>query len=453
MSTESRDYEYGRIVSVDLVEFGDVLTADTATGATALVLEDAADFDETGGQLTLGDIIYTYSAVDDETGTITLATATLADAVEGDAVKVYDPNLQAVSTEKVALVEVRGDHGNVDMLMCQVSLHLVDQLAEGVRGGRGESVKLELDGPDWVVVDVLGQSSAGSAGDGSGSQLLAEQDSTTVALLLDSQSILLKHVPVLNSEHVYWNGVYQPGSEWTRAGQTVTIPDPTGLARIGDELVCEYLYTGVRVDPADPSAFVVGSTEFDPAEGFNTIDLPAATQAGDIIVLGIVGQNVSDFAADSRIVYLAYAGTVPGFDGPWGGVAILVADDSGDPIGFGVESGFGNRTSALTVFRCTEIARKWTLHDPAPDPSFNITPPSSGVYTINAMISLTGTVSDDPDAPSQSGATWADSAYQQGGGKATVRISYSLDHQPASLIGITDYSTGTHVGVLTLGVL
>jgi hypothetical protein len=242
MSTESRDYEYGRIVSVDIRTLGDNLVADTASGATSLVVEDAYDFDETGGQLVIGGVVITYTAVDDETGTITLLDPTGADAFEGDAVNVYDATYMTVSTEKVAQVEVTGDDGNVDTLECQIALHLVDKIAEGVRGGRGESVKLELDGPDWVVIDIYG---LGNPDTGPGGPKWEADDVHTLAeadISAGSAIVELSQRPIPESLTLVL-GIPQPPAEWTidYDAQTVTCP-LGGWEAAGDSIWVHYAY-------------------------------------------------------------------------------------------------------------------------------------------------------------------------------------------------------------------
>lgn len=69
---------------------GSELTADVAAGSLVLPVEHTGQFDDgpDGGSVLLNGTIYTYSedAVDDEADTITLDTATVADANTGDAV-------------------------------------------------------------------------------------------------------------------------------------------------------------------------------------------------------------------------------------------------------------------------------------------------------------------------------------------------------------------------------
>ena len=237
----SREYEYGRIVSVDVIPLGDNLAADASSGASSITVEDAADFDEDGGSLLLDGVVYAYSTwtEDDATGvgTITLSGTLSAAATEGTVVSVYDTLYLTAAADKVAQVELVGDDGNVDTLEASIALHLVDKLDEGVRGLKGEQVKLELEADEWVIVDIFG------LGDPNASGTLFMQDSATVAAT-GNQAVYLTYEPITNSEHLYWNGLYQPGAEWTRDGQTVTVADPSTLIAIGDLLTVEYAYRG-----------------------------------------------------------------------------------------------------------------------------------------------------------------------------------------------------------------
>lgn len=66
-----------------------------------------------------------------------------------------------------------------------------------------------------------------------------------------AQTIELAYEPEPGSEHVYWNGLYQPASEWDRSGQTITVSDGGGFLQAGDELAVEYAYRVGFVAPSD----------------------------------------------------------------------------------------------------------------------------------------------------------------------------------------------------------
>ena len=229
-------YEHGRVLAVNEETLGSELVADHAAGVTSLTVEDAADFDEDGGWLKVGDQVVQYTDVDDDTGTITLAATLEAAGEEGDRVWLWDEMRLVVTTDKVAHVELDGDDDDADSLEATIPLHLLDDLPEGIRGGvTGESVLLEQDGDEWRIVDVLGVADSGAHG----TQFW--QDTHTVAEVGD-QHIALTHEPLPHSEHLYWNGLYQPGTEWVRSGQAMTVGDGAGRLRLGDELTVEYAY-------------------------------------------------------------------------------------------------------------------------------------------------------------------------------------------------------------------
>jgi hypothetical protein len=74
-----------------------------------------------------------------------------------------------------------------------------------------------------------------------GSTLLFHQNSKTVNSSGNTM-LYLTYTPQGNSEHLYWNGDYQPASEWTRSGRAVTILDPDNQLKNGDQLWMEYAY-------------------------------------------------------------------------------------------------------------------------------------------------------------------------------------------------------------------
>lgn len=75
-------------------------------------------------------------------------------------------------------------------------------------------------------------------------------DTVTIAAPGESHTVGLSYEPIEHSEHVYWNGLYQPVSEWSRDGQTVTVPDPDQVVAAGDKIEVKYLHldeSAVRV--------------------------------------------------------------------------------------------------------------------------------------------------------------------------------------------------------------
>lgn len=450
MSTLSRDYEHGKIISVDVVTLGDNLSEDAALAATTITVEDAADFDEDGGQLLLNGAVYVYTAADDDTGIITLDTPLVAAAVEGDEVAVYDPLYLTASTDKVAQVAVIGDDGNVDTLECIIAMHIADELEEGVRGNTGESVKLELDGGEWAIVDVLGLADKGNHG--TTSTVLAYQDAITVeeAGAGISQAIYLTHLPITHSEHTYWNGVYQPGTEWTRYGGTVSIPDPDGVIKVGDELVCEYLYQN-GLPSGDDGIFLVGTSYVSPVDGQNsyTLDLPDEIQEGDLLVAVATSWHGATMV-DSRFVKRKFTdkihpslpnldyvgGAVLGFgyhDGTSGGIEVTLYQDNdfstADPAW---------RAAVLAVFRGVSVVNdrddQAVMTPPTDDPDTEAGAfyPWTGTRVIglaNVVCSLTSGGVDTPTVPT---GVWSE-AIENHGGKVGGTIFYTDDVRTAEM--------------------
>lgn len=234
--------EQGHVLSVSIERLGDDLDAAATTGATTLVVGDVADFDELGGSLWINGDVLLYSTVDDDAGTITLVDPLPVDADVNDAVYVWDTRLEQIVVEHVAMVEVDGDYEG-DAIEAVIAHHLINDLPTGIRGLDGESVLIEEEDDAWRLIDVLGSGGPTTVG------VQFMQDSTTVTEVGD-QSVELTHVPITNSEHLYWNGLYQPGTEWTRDGQIVSVPDPGEVCAVGDVLTVEYAYREAGLTPS-----------------------------------------------------------------------------------------------------------------------------------------------------------------------------------------------------------
>lgn len=223
--------EHGRVIAVGDEFLGDEFAEDTAAGATVLQLVDTADFDEEGGKVRIGGEVVTYLAIDDEAATMTLAAGLAANADAGDRVDSWDIASNATAVDRIATVVFDGMNDG-DGIDCVVAQHLRRQLPTGIRAGRGESVLIERDGDEWRVIDVLGADST--------TEEKAWQD-TFILTGTGDQSVGLTLDPIPNSEHVYWEGLYQREQiDWNRVDQQVNLIGAALAA--GDEVEVEYLY-------------------------------------------------------------------------------------------------------------------------------------------------------------------------------------------------------------------
>jgi hypothetical protein len=144
--------QYGFIDSVSEVKAGAALTTAALTGETLLSVDDALDFDETGGAVSINGTVYNYTTADpdSDTNTITLTTALIEDLEVGHPIYVAPE-----ATEKRASV-ILADNG--DTLDARVPHGLFDRIPEGIRdNGTQESVTVDLVGSEWVITDIIGK--------------------------------------------------------------------------------------------------------------------------------------------------------------------------------------------------------------------------------------------------------------------------------------------------------
>jgi hypothetical protein len=287
-------YLSGKLLNVDIDTMGDELTADAATGATTLQVDDAKDFDEDGGQLLLNGTVYTYLTVDDDAGTIALAEPLAADAQDGDDVQVWDAQYNDVSQVMTADVELHAADGGGDPIHAVVAEHLVKNLSEGPRGIDAETVLLRRDHDEWRIEDILGRPESAL-----GTKFY--EDAITVTATGD-QTIPLTFTPIEHSEHLYWNGLYQQGSEWSRDGRTVTVPDSGTLIAVGDVLTVEYAYRAGMAPPPD--------AELEVTHSFPLLDSWWTTTGygvDDLVEHVPTDQTVDIFSDGNPATYIKYA--------------------------------------------------------------------------------------------------------------------------------------------------
>lgn len=229
-------------VSIELLTSSLTVAADN--GATVLQVDSVLDFDETG-LLNLGGTELAYLSVDEDADTITLATALIDDFGEGVQVQALEVTGE-IQQRWLAFVQLDPEEGAPAV---PVHTSLIPYLREGL-SQRGIRVEVDLD--LWIVTAFPDMKPA--------------SDETTpffqdlhLVTAVGEQTVYLTFVPVENSEHVYWlpkggAGLYQPGSEWSRSENVVTIPDDDGIITVDDAIVVEYAYhlAAAPVSPPEP---------------------------------------------------------------------------------------------------------------------------------------------------------------------------------------------------------
>lgn len=139
-------------------------------------------------------------------------------------------------------------------------------------------------------------------------------------------AVTLTYVPIDESVHVYWNGIYQPPNTWAYVEGILTLGDPDGYLEADDEVWVSYAHKGVTPvypDPPSPPEinFIGVSSQ---GNALTTIALPAGTELGDAFFLYSVASGTNGYT-DPRIV--AHA-----INGAGAVVAYGYEDGSGDPI-------------------------------------------------------------------------------------------------------------------------
>lgn len=162
--------ETGRVIAVEVEVQGSQLSQQELVGATVLHVDDVTDFDEDGGQATVGPsgIVYdaqgqthvyapevvTYTGIDEDASTVILAAPLSATWAEETEVEVYP---RAVT--RYAHVESEDEPDEV--LVVRIPHNSLLQIPDGLRDPDArEAVAIEDQDGDWVVTDVLGRDPA-----------------------------------------------------------------------------------------------------------------------------------------------------------------------------------------------------------------------------------------------------------------------------------------------------
>lgn len=143
--------EIGYITEVHQYTYGSFVAVAASAGATSVVLQDASDLNEVGGQVQIKGTVYAYKTVNWDTDTMVTLTPSLATggvAVD-DRVDIYP-----LVTEKRAKV-LLADSG--ETVECRVPTSMYDTIPEGIRTEAGrESVQLEFSAYEYTISEVTG---------------------------------------------------------------------------------------------------------------------------------------------------------------------------------------------------------------------------------------------------------------------------------------------------------
>lgn len=144
---------YGRIVLVEDLALGSSLAADATAYDAAIFINDWSDFGETGTVVIDGGESAKYSALNEDTGELTLEAQLLNSYVAGVSV-ILSPRI----TERTAWVISTDSPQGDEQVPARVPHSLYHRIKVGVRGeGAGEIVELRFLGDTLVVADILGE--------------------------------------------------------------------------------------------------------------------------------------------------------------------------------------------------------------------------------------------------------------------------------------------------------
>lgn len=165
--------DQGKIVEVSIEHIGNETIQSHAMGETVLYLNDTADFDENGGEVSIEGVVYAYKSRDDDTSTLTLSDGVSLTAAVPDETRVL---LYPLAAEKWATVIVEdGEDPIVARVPASLETYVLDIIREQ---NEQESAIVALEGDEWVIQDIIGISKETATG--SGAKILDDLDDVTV---------------------------------------------------------------------------------------------------------------------------------------------------------------------------------------------------------------------------------------------------------------------------------
>lgn len=398
---------------------GATVAADAAAGDLALTVDTLVDLAEPGGTLLVPDngaedgwTEVRYAALDDDTDTaLTLTDPLPVDLEDGDEVRLLNTVTGEAIAELEALVSIDdADDDDGDPIPATVAEGLVKRLPDDLDSLVGLACRCEVD--DAGDLEVVHLPGFGKARDGGAPR--GYQDTVVVAGPVDTYVSLPLTFRAIGETtlHVYWNGLFLHDDEWTYDGDwLVTIGDPDGLARVGDEFEAKYLYDDATTGPVpeveEPSLTFVDFTSFG-GDDETSLALPTGTDEGDLLVLVLMDYRpgyaplcADDRFADHQESYFNDTGLGGTADNDGALFAYGLADGTSDPVTFDV--GGDRATGILAAFHYAgALAHEFTgLRDAVADSHvYEVTPPSGASHSIALLAGARGVVGhgfDDDD--------------------------------------------------------
>lgn len=230
--------EQGKVVEVTITYAQAEVTSAAIVGATTIFVDDVSDFDENGGSVQIGALVYAYTTitdlddttiVDEPANSITLTTGLTVALESGDKVFLYP----LVDEKYATVVSPAAD----DSLRCRVPQSLQPLFVDGVREEYDqESVWIELDpGRGWYIKDVASAmkvqgSVVSPVGLPVGTDGLPPANTPTVVARGGIRSVTVTLDPIANADPV----VYEYHIS-TTAGFTATAGNVATMVHTGPE--------------------------------------------------------------------------------------------------------------------------------------------------------------------------------------------------------------------------
>lgn len=238
----------GILDSVSIQPLTSSLDVAAETGDTVLYVDSVLDFDETG-LLSLGGTQMPYTAVDEDTDSITVAAPIAADFAENTQVQALEVTGE-IQQRWLALVQLDPDEGAPAI---PIHTSLIPYFREGA-SQRG--IRVEVDLEDWVVTGMPDMQPESS------NTIYWEDDDKLVWDGVTDPKLALTHIPHSETLLMRQNGLVLAPDDWTLDQNIVSIA-PAVRKRTDDRFAAYYGWTHGNPEDFTPSFLI--SDNFDRA--------------------------------------------------------------------------------------------------------------------------------------------------------------------------------------------